>query len=151
MAIQQQIESDLKAAMLAGDKPKAETLRGLKSAILNEAIAQNARDAGLDDEQIQKVLAKEAKKRLEAAGLYKQGGSQERADAELAEKTIIDGYLPEPVSEEDIRTAVANEIAKIDSPGLQNMGQIISAVRDQLGSSADGALIAKIVKENLGQ
>src|SRR5690348_18302617 len=111
--------------MLAGDKVKAETLRGIKSALLNEAIAQNARDAGLDDEQVQKVLAKESKKRAEAADLYKQGGSIERADAELAEKAVIDSYLPAQASETDTQAAVEQEIAKLDSPSMQNMGQII--------------------------
>ena len=151
MAIAQQIESDLKAAMLAGDKNKAETLRGLKSAILNETIAQNARGSGLQEEQVQKVLAREAKKRLEAAELYKQGGSDERADAELAEKSIIDSYLPAQASEEDVKAAVEQQIAKIPNPSMQNIGQIIGAVRAQLGPGADGALIAKLVKDKLVQ
>jgi uncharacterized protein YqeY len=151
MVIQQQIEGDLKVAMLAGDKTKAETLRGLKSAILNEAIAQNARDSGLPDDVIQKVLAKESKKRAEAAELYVKGGSQERAEAELAEKVIIDGYLPEQASEADTMAAVDAEIAKLNSPTPADMGKIIGAVRAQLGASADGALIAKLVKEKLSQ
>ena len=151
MAIQQQIEGDIKTAMLAGDKTKAETLRGLKSALLNEAIAQGARETGLSDEQVQKVLAKEAKKRSEAAELYKQGGSPERADAELAEKVIIDAYLPAQASEAEVKAAVEQEIAKLENPSVQNMGQIIGAVRAKLGAGADGALIAKLVKEKLAQ
>jgi len=151
MAIQEQIDADIKAAMLSGDKTKAETLRTVKSTLLNEAIAAGARDSGLPDDQVQNILSKESKKRQEAADLYVKGGSQERADAELAEKKIIDSYLPEQASEADIKAAVQAELAKLDNPGPQNMGQIIGAVRGQLGPAANGALIAKIVKENLGQ
>ena len=149
MAIQQQIDSDIKTAMLSGDKTKAETLRNVKSALLNEAIATGARYSGLSDEQVQKILAKESKKRQEAADLYIQGGSQERADAELAEKAVIDGYLPEQASEADTKAAVEAEIAKLDNPTAADMGKIIGAVRAQLGAGADGALIAKLVKEQL--
>ncbi|MBX4197525.1 GatB/YqeY domain-containing protein [Candidatus Saccharibacteria bacterium] len=147
--MQQQIDADLKEALLAGDKTKAETLRGLKSALLNEAIAQNARDSGLSDEQIQKILSKESKKRQEAADLYKQGGSDERASAELAEKAIIDAYLPEQLDEAELTKIVDEEVAKAGSPTMQDMGKIIGAVRGRTGGRADGGLIAKLVKERL--
>ena len=148
--MQQKIEQDIKTAMLAGDKAKAELLRGLKSAILNETISLQAKDSGLTDEQIQKVLAREAKKRAEAAELYKTGGSKERAEAELAEKAIIDSYLPEQASEDDIKKTVSEEVAKLESPTQADMGKIIGAVRGRLGAGADGATIAKLVKEKLG-
>lgn len=149
--MQDKIDQDLKQALLGGDKAKAETLRGLKSALLNEAIAQNARDSGLSDEQIQKVLARESKKRQEAADMYKQGGSDERAKAELAEKANIDNYLPEQMSEEEISKLVDEEVAKADAPTMQDMGRIIGAVRGRAGGTADGALIARLVKEKLSQ
>lgn len=147
--MQQQIESDLKAALLAGDKAKAETLRNIKSALLNEAISQGARETGLSDEQIQKILAKESKKRQEAADLYQKGGAADRASAELAEKTIIDTYLPEQMGEVEVAKIVDEEIAKAGSPTMQDMGRIIGAVRDRTAGQADGALIAKLVKERL--
>jgi uncharacterized protein len=147
--VQEQIEKDLKQALLSGDKAKAETLRGLKSALLNEAISQNARETGLSDEQIQRILAKESKKRQEAADLYKQGGAAERAGAELAEKAIIDAYLPEQMGEDEVAKIVDEEIAKAGQPAMQDMGRIIGAVRARAGGQADGALIAKLVKEKL--
>lgn len=147
--MQQQIDKDLKQALLAGDRAKTETLRGLKSALLNEAIAQNARDTGLSDEQIQKILSKESKKRQEAADLYKQGGSPERASTELAEKAIIDAYLPDQMGEEQVSVIVDEEIAKAGSPTMHDMGKIIGAVRDRTAGQADGGLIAKLVKEKL--
>jgi uncharacterized protein YqeY len=149
--MQEQIEKDLKQALLAGDKPKAETLRGIKSALLNEAIAQGARDTGLDDGQVQKILARESKKRQEAADLYKQGGSAERASAELAEKAIIDAYLPEQMSEEEVAKLVEEQISATGAAGMQDMGKVIGAVKAKAGSSADGGLIARLVKEKLNQ
>lgn len=145
----QQIEQDLKQALLAGDKQTVETLRGLKGALLNEAIFQNARDSGLPDDQIQKVLARESKKRQEAADLYKQGGAQDKAGAELAEKAIIDKYLPEQMSQDEVAKIVGEEIAKAGSPTMQDMGKIIGAVRGRTQGQADGGLIAKLVKEKL--
>jgi uncharacterized protein YqeY len=151
MNIQQQIESDLKTALLSGDKPKAETLRGIKSALLNEMISQGARDTGLSDEQVRKILAKESKKRQEAADLFKQGGSDERAGAELAEKAVIDAYLPEQLSEEAVAKVVDEEIAKAGPASLQDMGRIIGAVRGRTAGQADGGLIARLVKEKLNR
>lgn len=149
--MQDKINQDLKQALLSGDKAKTETLRNLKSALQNEAIAQNARDTGLADDQIQKVLARESKKRQEAADLYKQGGSEDRASAELAEKAIIDLYLPEQMGEPEIAKLVDEEIAKVDQPTMQDMGRIIGAVRGRAGPTADGAIIARLVKEKLNQ
>jgi uncharacterized protein YqeY len=147
--MQDKIEQDLKQALLSRDKPKTETLRNLKSSLLNEAIAQGARDSGLSDEQIQKILARESKKRQEAADLYQKGGAPDRASAELAEKSIIDAYLPEQLGEEAVAKVVDEEVAKAGSPDMQQMGQIIGAVRGRLGGRADGALIAKLVKDKL--
>ncbi len=151
MALQEQIESDIKAAMLAGDKTKAETLRNVKSALLNEAISSGLRESGLSDEQVQKILSRESKKRLEAAELYKQGGSAERADSELAEKKIIDSYLPEQLGEAEVSAIVDDQISKAGNPTMADMGKIIGAVRAQTSGQADGALIAKLVKEKLSQ
>jgi uncharacterized protein len=149
--MQEQIEKDLKAAMLAGDKAKAETLRNVKSALLNEAISQGARGTGLSDEQVQKILSRESKKRQEAADLYQQGGAADRAGAELAEKAIIDAYLPEQMGEGEVSKIVDEEVAKAGQPGMQDMGRLIGAVKARTGGSADGALIARLVKEKLSQ
>jgi uncharacterized protein YqeY len=149
--MREQIDKDIKTAMLAGDKTKAETLRGLKNALQYEAVSLRVKPDELTDEQMQKVLAREAKKRQEAAELYTKGGSPERASAELAERVIIDGYLPEPASEADTEVAVKEEIAKVDNPTPADLGRIIGSVRGRLGPAADGATIARLVKEALSQ
>ena len=147
--MQEQIEKDLKSALLAGDKTKSETLKSLKNALQYEAVAQRTKLEDLGDEQMQKVFAREAKKRQEAADLYEQGGNSQRAATELAEKAVIDAYLPEQIGEDKIGETVDQEVAKLENPTMADMGKIIGAVKNQLGTSADGATIAKMVKERL--
>lgn len=151
MEIQQKIEADIKTAMLAGDKTKAEILRGLKTALQYETVGLNAKETGLSEEQAQKVLAREAKKRAETAEIYEKAGEAERAAAEKSEKTIIDAYLPEAASDVDIQAAVDEEISKLNNPTSADMGKIIGAVRAKLGAGADGAIIAGLVKKALEQ
>ncbi|MBI2592071.1 GatB/YqeY domain-containing protein [Candidatus Saccharibacteria bacterium] len=147
--MEDRLNKDLKSAMLAGDKVRTEVLRGLKNALQYEAVALKTADRKLSDQQIQKVLAREAKKRQEAADIYQKGGSAERAQAELAEKRIIEEYLPEPMDEAAIVNLVKEEIAKIDNSTMPNVGQIIGAVKAKAGASADGAVIAQLVKQEL--
>lgn len=151
MSVQEQIDSDLKTALLGGDKVTAEALRTIKSNLLNEAISSGVRDSGLSDEDAQKVLAKEAKKRAEAAELYQNAGEQERADKELSEKKLIEKYLPAQLDESEVAKIVDEEIAKAGSPTIQDMGRIIGAVRARAGGTANGGTIARLVKEKLSQ
>jgi hypothetical protein len=144
------IEQDLKAALLSGDAEKVSTLRGVKSVLLNEKVAKGKRESGLTDEEVLPLLSKEAKKRQESADLYVQGGNQERADQELSEKKIIEGYLPEQLSEAEIAQLVDEAIGSTGASGQADMGKVIGAVRAKAGATADGALIAKITKEKLG-
>lgn len=148
MNIKQQIDQDLKSAMLAGEKTLVTTLRGLKGAILNAEIAQNARDTGLSNDQVMALLQKEAKKRQESADLYLQGNNTEKQQAELAEKLVIEKYLPEQLSEADV-TKLVDEAVEAIGNDQKNMGQIIGQVRQKSGGNADGALIARLVKERL--
>jgi uncharacterized protein YqeY len=151
MRLKQQIDQDLKQAMLAGNKTLVTTLRGLKGAILNVEIIEGSREQGLSDEKITALLAKEAKKRQESADLYVQGGSQERADAELTEKKVIEAYLPAQLSEEDIKKLVDEAVAQTGATTPQQMGQVIGVVKQKAGASADGGVIARLVKERLAQ
>jgi uncharacterized protein YqeY len=147
--MQEQIERDLKTALLAGDKITVETLKGLKSAIQYEAGARRLKSHDLDDEQVQTVLAREAKKRQEAAGLYESAGEGERAAKELQEKTIIDQYLPAQMDEAKVAEIVSEEVAKVEGAAPNDMGRLIGAVKGRTGGAADGALIARLVKERL--
>lgn len=149
--LEQRLEQDIKTAMLAGDSTRLMTLRNMKSALLNVKVASGKRETGLTDEEVFPILSKEAKKRQESADFYVQGGSQERADMELAEKVIIEEYLPKQLSEAEITAIVDEVISVTNASGLAAMGQIIGQVKAKTGASADGSLIAKLVKEKLTQ
>lgn len=147
--LESRIEQDLKSALLTGDKAKAMTLRSLKSALLNVKVAEGKRETGLTDDEIIAILSKEAKKRQESADFYIQGNSQERADAELAEKALIEAYLPAQLSEEEVGKIVDETIAAMQATNMAAMGQVIGAVRQKTQGAADGSVIARLVKERL--
>jgi len=148
MSIKGQIEADIKQAMLAGDKTLVETLRGLKSAILYAEVAAGTRGED-DDQAVQTVLSKEAKKRQESADLYKQGGNDEKAQAELTEKQVIAKYLPEQMDEAAVSKIVDEVIAELGATSAQKMGQVIGKVRERTQGQADGGVIARLAKEKL--
>lgn len=147
--LKDRINADLKTAMLARDEFRTTTLRGLKAVILNEEVAKGLRDEGLSDEATEQLLAKEAKKRTEAAELFDKGGNQASAEKERAEKVLIDAYLPEQLSEDAIQSIVNDVVADLQPEGMKDMGRVISAVKAKTGNSADGATVAKLVKNSL--
>lgn len=147
--LKSKLEADLKQAMLARDGFLVETLRGLKAAILNEEVAKGARDEGLSDDVIEQLFAREAKKRDEAAGLFEQGGNQASADKERAEKEIIQKYLPEQLSENELQVLVNDVILELEPEGMKDMGRVIGAVKAKVGNTADGSMIANLVKKSL--
>lgn len=150
MSLKERIDQDLKQAMLAGDKNLVSTLRGLKSAILYVEVAKGVRDSGgLSDTEVVEILSKESKKRQESADLYMQGGDEARAASELAEKTVIDAYLPEQMNEDQLKILIDDAIQKIGAEDAKSMGQIIGQVKQQTAGQADGATIARLVKERL--
>lgn len=149
--VKQQLDQNLKAAMLAGDKELATTLRGLKSAILYEEVAAGKRDEGLDDAATIAVLQKEAKKRQDSADLYEKGGDAQRRDKELAEKEIIAGYLPAELSDEELAKLIDQAIEDKGPLTQQTMGQIIGEVKNASKGQADGGRIAGAVRERLAQ
>lgn len=147
--LEQKIEQDLKAALLSGNSRRVSTLRGLKAVLLNVKVATGKRDSGLGDDEVLAALSKQAKQRQESADMYKQGGDQSRADAELAEKAIIEEYLPAQLSEEEISKLVDEAIAATGASGPQAMGQVIGQVKQKAGAAAEGAVIARLAKEKL--
>jgi uncharacterized protein YqeY len=149
--LKQQIEQDLKQALLSGDKERALTLRSLKSVILYAEVAAGSRAEGLDDETIITLFTKEAKKRQESADLYVKGGAEDRAATELAEKKIIEAYLPAQLSDEELTVLIDTEIAAAGATDMSAMGKIIGSAKQKAGASADGSRIARIVKERLAQ
>ena len=147
--IETQLEQDIKTAMLAGDKGRVLTLRTLKSVLLSAKVTAGTRDSVLPDTEVISLLSKEAKKRQESAELYKQGGNDFKAEAELSEKTLIETYLPAQLSEAEISRIVDDVIVSLGEQAA--MGPVIGMVKAKTNGAADGAMIAKLVKEKLAK
>ena len=143
--LKEQINADLKTAMLARNSFETTVLRGLKASILDEEVKLGKREEGLDNSEIETLVAREVKKRKEAASLL----DEERAENELKEAEILSKYLPEMASEDEIRAAVKAEISTMGEVSIKQMGAIIGKMKAKFGNSADGAVLAKIVKEEL--
>lgn len=141
------INADLKSAMLARDTFTVNTIKSLKAAILNEEVAKNKRDEGLNDIEIETVVAREVKKRKEAAELL----DAERAESELKEAEILSKYLPEMVGEDELRAFVISEISQLEDRSMRYMGAIMGKAKAKFGNSADGAKLSSIVKEELSK
>lgn len=142
--MQEKIKNDVIAAMKAGEKERLETLKMLKSALQMATIEQKG---DLSEEAAMKVLAKEQKKRLDAAKMYEDAGDSNRANAEKREAGIIAEYLPEQMSEE----AVAKIVDDVVSGGADNMGAAMGQVMAKVGGQADGGMVSRLVKERLNQ
>ncbi len=147
--LKEKLNQDIKTALLAGEKAKAEVLKALKSAILYEEVALKVRAEGLNDAQVQTVLARESKKRADSAAIYQQAGEATRAEVELAEKAVIDTYLPAQLTDGELQKIVADVVAAAGAN--PQMGPIIGAVKAKVGTQADGARIAATVKAALAQ
>lgn len=147
MSLKAQIEDELKTAMIARDQTLVTTLRGLKASILNAEVAKGVREVGLPDDEIIQLLSKEAKKRQESADFFVQGGSPERAEAELAEKAVIEKFLPARMSDAELTAVIDGVIGELGDSA--NMGQVIGLSKTEAGPAADGATIARLVKERL--
>ncbi|MCA9338178.1 GatB/YqeY domain-containing protein [Candidatus Saccharibacteria bacterium] len=149
MSLKDTIQNDTKAALLSGNRFVGDTLRNLKAAILDEEVATGKREEGLSDSEIEKIIAREVKKRNESIAVYKQNGREDLADNERKEAEVLVKYLPEQLSEDELSKIIDAKISDLGVSGPQAMGQVIGAVKQQVGTSADGALIAKLVKEKL--
>lgn len=139
--------------MKARDKLRTATLRMLLAAITNEEVAgKESRE--LSDADVMKVLAKESKKRGEAAEIYTQNGRGELAANERAEAQVIDGYLPTPLTDAELADVVDTAMADVaeqigERPGVRQMGQVMKAATALAAGKADGARISAAVKARL--
>ncbi|HZB43021.1 MAG TPA: GatB/YqeY domain-containing protein [Ilumatobacter sp.] len=149
--IKTRLQTDLTASMKARDELTTSTLRMLRAAITNAEVA-GAQAIELTDDQAIGVLQSEAKKRAEAADVYEQAGRAESAAKERAELAVIERYLPAAMSDDELQAIVSEEVAAAASAGAEGqraMGQVIKAVRERVGTAADGSRIAAMVKSAL--
>jgi uncharacterized protein len=148
MTLKQQIDNDIKKAMLAKNKEELEALRAIKSLILlAETDKSSAGDISADVEN--KLLQKAVKQRKESADIFQQQGRQELADKENFQLEVISRYLPKQLSEEEVVTALKNIIQQVGAKGPQDMGKVMGAATKALSGQADGKLISELVKKLL--
>ena len=143
-----QISNDIKEAMKARDKVRLETLRNIQKVFLEAKTAPGANDT-LEDADAMKILAKLAKQGKESAATFVQQNRQDLADAELAQVSVIEAYLPKPMTEEEIEAAVKEIIAQTGAAGMKDMGKVMGVASKQMAGKADGRIISGIVKKLL--
>jgi uncharacterized protein len=147
MSLGEQIVSDLTAAMKAQDTQRTSTLRMVKAAMMNRKIEQGNE---LTDEDVQKLLRSLVKQRRDSIEQYEKAGRQELVDKEAAEIAVIEAYLPQAASAEEIEAAVAAAIAETGGTSMKDMGKVMKAAQAVLsGKNADGRQISEIVKSKL--
>jgi len=140
------IESDLKAARLARD----EDLRDALSLVLNALqAAQKELQRPLSDEEELQVLQRERKRRLEAAEAFRAGGREEQADDEEYELEILEDYMPEPLSEEEMEEIIDDVISEVGATSIRDLGRVMAGVMHQVSGRADGSTVSQLVKEKL--
>lgn len=142
------ISADIKAAMLAREKVRLETLRGIKKEFLEAKTAKGA-DGQLTDEQATKILAKMAKQRRETAAIYAEQNRPELAENELAEATVIEEYLPKQLSDEELTAELRRIIAETGATSQKEMGKVMGVASKALAGRADGKVISAKVRELL--
>lgn len=148
MSLKQQIDNDIKQAMLARNKEDLEALRGIKSLILlAETEKGGSGEIGQDVEM--KLLTKAAKQRKESADIFGKEGRQDLANRELAQLEIINRYLPKQLSEQELQQELKKIIDTVGAKGPQDMGKVMGTATKQLAGKADGKLISDIVKKLL--
>jgi uncharacterized protein YqeY len=145
--LKDRLRADLTAAMKARDEVRTRTLRMALTAVANEEVAgKSARE--LSDDEVLKVLTREAKRRREAASAFEDAGRQDQAAAERSEDAVLAGYLPRQLSDAELAGLVAAAIAGTSAPG-KAMGQVMKAVTPKTAGRADGGRVAAEVRRQL--
>jgi uncharacterized protein YqeY len=147
MSLKEQILADMTAAMKAKDSARTSTLRMLKAAMVNRRIEKGAE---LDDEELLKLLRSQVKQRRDSIEQYLKGARHDLAEKETAEIAILESYLPQAASQEEIEQAVAAAMAETGASSMKEMGVVMKAVMAQLaGKNADGRAVSETVKRKL--
>ena len=146
--LKERLRADLNAAMRARDQVRMRTLRLALSSITNEEVA-GASARQLSDDEVLKVLTREARKRREAAEAFGAAGRDEQAAAERAEGEVLAGYLPAQLSDDELSALVAAAITETGASGMPAMGQVMKTLTPRIAGRADGARVAAEVRRRL--
>jgi uncharacterized protein len=147
MALETQIMADLKDAMKAKDRVALESLRAIKTALLNEKTAAGATEMTEADEM--KILTKLRKQRVDSITIFREQGREDLAGPEEAQLAIIERYLPAMLSEEEIEAKVKEIIAELGASSMADMGKVMGKASDAMAGTADGKVISGIVRKLL--
>lgn len=150
MALFEQIDADIKAAMLAHDKVRLQALRGIKKEFLEAKTAPGS-NGELSDDAATKILVKMAKQRRESARIYTEQNRPELAQTELDETLVIEGYLPKALSPEELRAELLAIIAQTGAASPADMGKVMGVATKKLAGRADGKAISALVRELLNK
>lgn len=140
------LNQDMKTAMKAKDKERLTTIRMLKSAVQNEEISQGGE---LSEEQELTVLSREKKQRVESLNEFKSAGRDDLVEKLETEIEIVDSYLPEQLSTQEVREIVQETINQTNASSMKDMGKVMGALMPKVKGKADGGLVSSIVKEEL--
>ena len=150
MLLKEKIQEDLKGAMIAKNEESLSTIRMLKSALQYFEIQKGGAGYEATDEDVLEVVGREIKKRKEAIEMYEKGGRAELAEKETKELELLKGYLPQQLTEDEIREIVKNVISQTGASSIQEMGKVMGAIMPLTKGKADGQIVSQIVRENLG-
>ena len=148
MSLSEQINNDIKEAMKAREKDKLAALRDIKSKLLLEATSGSGE---VTDEAANKIVMKLYKQRIDTYDLYIKEGREDLAVDEKFQAEVISAYMPEMMSEDDIRKVVQDKITAMGASGPQDIGKVMGPIMGQLNGKADGKVISQIVKEELNK
>jgi uncharacterized protein YqeY len=149
MTLQQRVDSDLKEAMRAKDATKLGVLRMLKSALKYAAIAKSDAEAELSDAEAVQVIRKQAKQRQDSIESFEKGGRAELADKEKEELAILNTYLPQGMSPDELAKVVRETIAELGATSKAQMGAVMKALQAKIGGRADGKTLSSEVQKQL--
>ena len=148
MSLFDRVSEDIKKAMLARDKESLEALRGIKKEFLEAKTAKGATGELADDAAL-KILAKMIKQRKESAQIYQEQNRPELAEAELVQARVIEQYMPQQLSADELKARLAEIIARTGAAGPKNMGRVMGVASKELAGLAEGRAISATVKELL--
>ena len=146
MSLIGRIEDEVKDAMRARDVQRRDALRLILSSLQG---AEKELQRPLSDDESLQVLQRERKKRIEAAEAFRAGGREEQAAAEEAELAVLQEFMPEPLSEDELEAIVDNVIAEVGATSMGDLGRVMADVMPQVSGRADGSVVSQLVKEKL--
>jgi uncharacterized protein len=149
MTLQERIDSDLKEAMRARDNTKLGVLRMLKSALKYAAIAKSETEAELSDAEANQVIRKQVKQRQDSIESFQKGGRAELANKEKEELSILNAYLPQPMTSDELAKVVRETIAEVGATSKAQMGAVMKALQAKVAGRADGKTLSAEVTRQL--